>query len=730
MAAQSPASRDSLFGQPHIVPNSPALVKSIGDAAEYLLRWHPPTDAVAWKQRRPEVERALLRSLGLDPLPVRTPLHSRSVARSERRGFSVETVVFESRPDFPIPANLYRPTPGGAVRRPAILVPIGHYLAEGKTATEVQAICQGLAKEGFITLTYDAIGHGERMIPGNVHHEAGYALLPLGQTIAGWMVWDSMRALDYLETLPEVDPSRIGITGVSGGGLNSLLTAALDQRVQAAAVVGFTFEFNNWIKYGGNHCACTHLPGIFRSMEWFEIASLVAPRPLLLLQGEYDDIFPIAGARRAASHTQVAFELLRAQNNFRFEELAGEPHAYSRPFRERAYGWMAAQLMHRGDGSPIAEPKLDLSPEQDPQLLCGSGDARIAHQRTVVDMGREKASALISALAPTRDSVLAWVGSLTRPAAERPGFLSPRATVVSLAEGVQAEEIGFFSEDGEYVPGTLWRPAGEHAPAPVLIVADDRGRAQFAQQPMARQLAGAGYAVLAVDLRGRGETLAHFGPEWDGNYRLVSSQILFGRPLPGMRAFDLLRTLDYVATRPELSRRHISVAGLGDDALPALLTAAVDPRVEGVAVTGYFQSFASQMRAMQVPPGDRAALRRLWNSAQAHGRIPTGAYEVDFGSVIPSVLTVADIADIVGAIAPRAVLVRQARDCRDPYASRLQRLARAADWPLDYQPEKPLDAATLLGWLRERQQKRIRLSSRGPLVTPGKPASRADHDSR
>ncbi|PYV37953.1 MAG: acetylxylan esterase, partial [Acidobacteria bacterium] len=83
---------------------------------------------------------------------------------------------------------------------------------------------------GFVVLTYDAIGHGERLIQGNTHHEAGFALLPLGETIAGWMVWESMRAIDYLLTLPEVDPEHIGITGNSGGGLNTLFTSALDER--------------------------------------------------------------------------------------------------------------------------------------------------------------------------------------------------------------------------------------------------------------------------------------------------------------------------------------------------------------------------------------------------------------------------------------------------------------------------------------------------------------------
>ena len=170
------------------------------------------------------------------------------------------------------------------------------------------------------------------------------------------MVWDSMRAIDYLQTLDEVDPGRIGVTGNSGGGLNTLFTAALDPSRRGAVVVGFTFEFNNWLKYAGAHCTCTHLPGLFRGMEWFEIAGLIAPRSLLMLHGTDDHIFPISGARRAGRNTELVFARIDQGGHARFRELPGQPHAYSRTYRESMYGWMAQRLQDRGQGKPIAEP--------------------------------------------------------------------------------------------------------------------------------------------------------------------------------------------------------------------------------------------------------------------------------------------------------------------------------------------------------------------------------------
>ncbi len=303
------AQEAQLADLPNVLPNSPALIKSLGDAAEYVQRWQPPADAEAWRKRRPAVDRAFRTAIGLDPLPERTPLHARIVSRHDLGSYTVENVVFESRPGFPVTANVYRSKQQAPGKRPAIVSPIGHFLSAGKTASEVQARCIKLAQMGFVVLVYDAIGQGERMTLGNIHHEAGYALLPLGETIAGWMVWDTMRAIDYVTTLPDVDPERIGVTGNSGGGLNTLFTAALDPRVRAAAVAGFTFEFGNWLKYAGPHCTCTHLPGVFRAMEWFEIAGLIAPRPLLMLQGDRDNIFPISGARRAGHNAESVYAL-------------------------------------------------------------------------------------------------------------------------------------------------------------------------------------------------------------------------------------------------------------------------------------------------------------------------------------------------------------------------------------------------------------------------------------
>ncbi|MBS1827067.1 MAG: acetylxylan esterase [Acidobacteria bacterium] len=656
LRAQDHAAANVLH-RPNIVPNSPALIKSLGDAAEFVLRWKPPASAQSWRERRPQVDLALRRSLGLHPLPPRTPLNVRTLATLQRNGYLIDNLIFEPRPGVHVPANLYRPA-ASSTPHPAVVLPIGHYLLPGKTAAEVQLLAIGLARRGSLVLTYDAIGHGERMTAGNIHHEAAYALLPLGQTITGWMVWETMRAIDYLLTRPDVDPTRLSVTGNSGGGLNTLLTAALDQRVTSAAVAGFTFEFNHWIKYAGAHCACTHLPAIFRSMEWFEIAALIAPRRLLLLHGEHDDIFPIAGARRAAAHTAAVYSALDAAQYFRFIEIPQAPHAYSSPFRDAAYHWLA-------EAPPIADDSVT---EEDPALLCHPPPSP-----SVIDLARAQALQTRRTANP-----IEWIRALTA-ADTPPSYLAPIVT----SRGPH-DTLSFVSEDGVHIPAFLWRPKHAANP-PTAIIASDQGKESVAASHLPATLLSLGYSVLAVDLRGRGETLGHYRPGWNTNFRLVMSQTLMGRPLPGRRAFDLRRALDFLQPSSAL------LIGLGDDALPVLLAAATDPRVTRVAVAGYLHSFVSQMLASHLP-ADRILFRQRWNAALLDGRVHAENTESDFGSVIPEALLYADIPDIAAAIAPRPILFAEARD---PEAIPK---AKTTPWT-SYHPTRPLSAALLKDWL-------------------------------
>jgi pimeloyl-ACP methyl ester carboxylesterase len=683
----------------NVAPAANPLSKAIHDAAEYVGRFQLPLRPEAWPERRKQVEAGFRESIGLTRLPERTPLNARVLRTHDLGDHVIENVIFYSRPETPVPANIYRPKSTGGRRLPAVLSVLGHWLGEGKAAEQNQILARKLAQLGFIVMTYDAIGHGERNHSGNTHHHAGHSLLPLGETIAGWMVWDSIRAADYLQSRPDVDSQRIGIAGNSGGGLNTLFTSAVDARFRAAVVAGYVFEFQSWMKYGGSHCTCVYLPGLYRSMEWFEIAGLTAPRPLLMLQGTRDSIFPRTSARSAGRATEELYNRIGQRGGARLDMIPNEPHGLSKPFREAIYGWMRLHLSGQGDGSPLAEGNVVSLPVNDPRLLCDADGQILGAAPSVVELAARRAASITTG--GTKEQRLAYVRKLAAPREPESDLQRARTMESVKIAGGTREKILFLSEIGEYTPALLWRP--DAPKPPVVLIADAKGKDAVAASALLTPLLAAGYAVLAVDLRGRGETLGVRGNGRTNNYHFISHSIMWGQPLAGRRAFDFSRTVDYVQSRADLSTANLVAIGIGDDALPVLLTAATDDRITRAVSAGYDLSFTSQM--IGAPKTSREQLLRTWNSSlMSHGKLDDGENHADAGSVIPGVLSVLDLPDLAGLRGERPLLVCGARNLRHS-GSKNYRLAwqgklseRNRRW---FRPDDALTPELLLSWLGE-----------------------------
>jgi len=230
-------------------------------------------DLAGWQTRAALIKRGILEGAGLDPLPDRTPL--RPIWGEERRheeGFTVTNVAFESLPGFFVTGNLYRPldrAPGKT--HPGILVAHGHGPTSGvRFDASYQTFCQMMARIGAVVLVYDMVGYGEST---QMEHETDFTL--------GLQLWNSMRAVDFMISLPEVDAARIGVTGQSGGGTQAILLAATDERVAASAPVTMVSAHF----FGG--CVCESGMPIHCRADYetnnAEIAALAAPRPLLLV---------------------------------------------------------------------------------------------------------------------------------------------------------------------------------------------------------------------------------------------------------------------------------------------------------------------------------------------------------------------------------------------------------------------------------------------------------------
>jgi hypothetical protein len=329
------------------------------------------------------------------------------------------------------------------------------------------------------------------------------------------------------------------------------------------------------------------------------------------------------------------------------------------------YAWMSRKLDTQGLAVAGEEGRLKTLPEKDPQLLCDPAGEFMSRSRTVVDLAKAMTLDRLTSRTLSRSQkeshpLLNQIGEWLKTPEGGPSLLAPRTYRRGVSSGATWELLTFNSEDGLPLPALLWIPTNHPTTPRCLIVADSLGKAAFAKSGWVEPLLAQGLAVLAVDLRGRGETLGRYGPTYDTNFRLLANQVLSGSPLAGRRAYDILRAIDYLGTRKDVSLANLAVAGFNEDALPALLAAARDSRIQRLALTGFLHGFASQMIARTPPPRDK--MGDAWNDPQLDGRIRSSELEVDLGSVLPGVLNVGDIPDLITLVDTRPVLLAGFRD--------------------------------------------------------------------
>ena len=287
------------------------------------------TSVPTWEARVEDVRRGILAGAELDPWPIRTPINPVIHGTKVKDGYTIENVGLEISPGYWLAGNLYRPL-GRTGRVPAIAHPIGHFKMDGwltRTQPEMQARAGHLAQMGAVVFAYDMVGWGEtRQVP----HSSKHAL--------ALQLWNSIRVIDFLESLPEVDPTRIGITGASAGGTQTILSAAVDPRIAASApVVKVTA-----ITAGG--CTCeTGMPVRSRTgSNNAEIAALIAPKPLLIVTvgGDSTRYFPDVDS----PYIEGIYRLYGAASRFRSVHLADEGHDYGINKRKAVYDFFAEHL--------------------------------------------------------------------------------------------------------------------------------------------------------------------------------------------------------------------------------------------------------------------------------------------------------------------------------------------------------------------------------------------------
>src|SRR5262245_14166241 len=287
------------------------------------------------------------------------------LGRLDRDGYRIEKLIFQSRPDVWVTSNVY--VQSGDGKRPAVLAVHGHH-AWARIDRDVQAYCLGLVKLGFVVLCVDAFGAGERHVTParGTYHGAldGSTLWPVGQTLLGMQVYDNRRAVDYLLTRPEVDPDRLGVTGASGGGNQTMYAGALDERLKCVVPVCSVGNYQAYFHVAC--CVCEVLPGALRFTEGGDVLGLVVPRALLVISAEKDSFqFSPAEAAKSVARAKHMYDLSGDGAKLRQTTVEGG-HGYSKTMREAMYGWMTRWLKGEGTGDPIPDPEFKT---EDPQAI-------------------------------------------------------------------------------------------------------------------------------------------------------------------------------------------------------------------------------------------------------------------------------------------------------------------------------------------------------------------------
>ena len=568
--AQSPAPSGAAVQAPApIAPREARLVRAV--TLDDYHPFEPSADAAAWRERAARVRRQVLVAAGLWPLPQETPLHAVVHGRALRDGYTVEKVYFESYPGFFVTGNLYRPAGAGGGPRPGVLCPHGHWdggrfsersvedaqreVERGVEASPVsaryhlQARCAQLARMGCVVFHYDMVGYADSR---QIEHAAGFADAEAGlrlQSAFGLQTWNSIRALDFIAALPDVDPARIGVTGASGGGTQTFILAAIDDRPAAL----FPAVMVSTAMQGG--CVCENAPYLRVGTGNVEIAALAAPRPMAL-SGAND--WTVEIETKGLPELKVVYasfgvpELVDAQCHPDFE------HNYNLVSRREMYAWFNRHL-GLGVAAPIDErPFEPLTPAElsvfDDEHPLSAG--AVSGQELRREMSATS-DAQMAQLVPRDAAGLVEFRRVVGGALEvmldtrLPDPDEVTATVLEerVEAGVHWTELVLSRDRSESVRATLSMPDDWNGT--VVVAVSDRGRAVFLE-PIAGMASDAsriskqGRALLALDVLLTGAAAEGSMPVDAGRHGNYFGYTLgYNRPLVAERVHDVLTAVGY-----------------------------------------------------------------------------------------------------------------------------------------------------------------------------------------
>ncbi len=583
-----PATDQRAIGAPHTLDTLRAFPK-LANLAE-------------WEARRTAIREQILVSCGLWPLPPKTPLRARVFGKVVRDGYSIEKVYFQTYPGFYLAGNLYRPLSASAAAHPGVLIAHGHWevgrMADGPDGS-IPARAITFARQGYVAFTFDMVGYNDtRQVTHRVWANDRRHWL-WGVSEMGLQTWNCVRALDFLSSLSDVNKSRLAITGESGGGTQTMLLGAIDDRL---AAVGPCVMVSHSMQGG---CLCENAPGLRVDYSNMEIAACAAPKPQIMVgaTGDWTRTMMTVEGPGVAS----VYQLYAKPGNLDYVIFPFN-HNINQTSREAVYDFFGKVLIHETDASKLKEPPYKMETAADLRVFPDNAplpsDAKTPQMLTdslillgQTEVQRRKPYDRRSLTLFQKTFLPAWQRTL---AVETPdvSHLIAEETTTQAETGFTRSTLHLGRADrGDNIPALLFLPTtatksreesdsgakGKSQKLDAVVLVNPNGKAAFldaatgAPGPLVKSLLAQGQTVLLLDTFLTGE---HASAE-----ALAARQRPFGeffdtynRTNLQERVQDILTSIAYLRTRAGIA--SVGVAGQGQAGLWALLAA---PAADAVA---------------------------------------------------------------------------------------------------------------------------------------------------
>ncbi|WDQ16327.1 alpha/beta hydrolase family protein [Rhodopirellula sp. P2] len=598
-----------------------------------------------WKARQTKVRQTLDQILG--PWPDRTPLNPQVTGTLQKDGYRVEKIVFESMPHFYVTGALFIPD-GLEEPRPAILKVIGHS-AQAFRRDLYQNVILNLVHKGFVVFTIDPLGQGERLqsfdpqtgkstvgSSTKEHSHAGVQCFLTGRSIARYFTWDGIRAIDYLLTRPEVDPNRIGVTGLSGGGTQSSYIGAVDQRVHAVAPTGYITSISRLLgSIGPQDAEQVFYHGPLLGIDHADLLEVRAPKPTLQVTTTRD-FFSIQGARETAAEVRHAFRILGHPE--RFDQVEDDfGHGFTKQNNESTYEFFQTFLELPGNPEEQTYPFLteaELTVTQTGQVSTA------LESENVFSINRREAQPMLERLIESRRDFFQHLPQALSEAARLSGYRKPDATVAPVfrgqyqREGYRVQKWGVPGEGETIIPTLVFAPDEPGAWPAIIYVRGDGKTTDAAAGGKIEELVRRGYVVAAPDLLGYGETAYKFR-QGHASVQPFFNALMSGRSVAGINAGDVVRVMEFLQDRDDVKPDQIGAIAIGDVGPALLHAAAFEQQIQWLVLVDSLLDYQSI--------------------------VDHELYDVNANSLVAGALTSYDLPDLLASITPRRVAVAQPR---------------------------------------------------------------------